>query len=479
MSSSTLRKVSWFGVARVYNALALIFVTIWATRVLGPEKLGYFAVAAAAIEIIGRIGELGLYRYGSQMLAILDADYQKGKYLLDSTGLITCITLIQLTISLIFFFLILTALYIFDFGLLVELCIFVLSFRILLQPFAYSWIYVGRSEIKIIGFVESFVRTGVAVCVCIFVTGVDDLLEYAVITVLAVGAINFSYTWKMLHNQSGFRVAISEIVNKPKTIVNTLKNGIAFWFGDLWMCMGSNLDRIIVYNFVGPTETGLFEAAKRVILPFEIFDSIFTPVFFKRLSNAYLTKTYEKLLLPYFSLMYFATIPLGFFMLVNSKYVIQVLYGGAYSGCTVMLAILSWAITFGYISGSCVTLFSIWKGNKLWAIARIIEGSVGLSANLLLIPFLGGVGASIALPLSRMAGFVTVYRSFVAETGFSIVRIIGIFGAMSVSSGFVSYTALKYSDNGVVGVLSFLIVYLCMIIVYFKKVGYRNVSHWT
>ena len=59
------------------------------------------------------------------------------------------------------------------------------------------------------------------------------------------------------------------------------------------------------------------------------------------------------------------------------------------------------------------------------------------------------------------------------------MRIIGIFGAMSVSSGFVSYTALKCSDNGVVGVLSFLIVYLCMLIVYFKKVGYRNVSYWT
>ena len=166
-------------------------------------------------------------------------------------------------------------------------------------------------------------------------------------------------------------------------------------------------------KLVGDYATGIYNAAYKLIGLFTLFYSIYSAVIFPVMSKFF--KNDEKLLLISYekSIKYLTLliIPIAIATTFYSTDITHLIYGYKYDEASSVLSILIWTVCLLFISGAGNTLlnasFKEVTVTKIYLIAAIFN----IVLNLILIPYLSYIGASITTVLSDI--LIIIIQSYV------------------------------------------------------------------
>ncbi|RLA45988.1 MAG: flippase [Gammaproteobacteria bacterium] len=177
------------------------------------------------------------------------------------------------------------------------------------------------------------------------------------------------------------------------------------------------IDQIMLGDFLGSEAVGVYSAALRIsevwfFVPLVVVSSVFPSVVnAKKRSDAIYYKRLQKL----YDLLVFSAVAIALPVSLSSGWIVQLLYGEAFIGASLILSIHVWGACFvflGVASGNWLLLENLQKH----AFYRTGLGAlVNIVLNIFLIPEYGGVGAATATIFSQVVA-AYIYDVFNVET---------------------------------------------------------------
>lgn len=165
-----------------------------------------------------------------------------------------------------------------------------------------------------------------------------------------------------------------------------------------WLINASNRYFIIFYR--GVAENGLFSVANKVPSLLLIFTTIFSQSWQLSAIDEYKSSDRSKFYTEIYRI-YFATLLVGSsLMLAVVKFVVQQFFAPAYHSTWQQIPFLLLSVVFSSLSGFLGTNYVASKNTKGSFTTSLVGAVIALFGNYLLIPRLGGIGASISIALS-------------------------------------------------------------------------------
>lgn len=160
----------------------------------------------------------------------------------------------------------------------------------------------------------------------------------------------------------------------------------------------SQTDKIMIKIMNGNAETGYYAAAVTCAgMTAFVFSAIidsFRPIIFENKRNN--NESFEKNVVRLYSVIIYMGLIQSVFLALLAKYVVNILYGSAYTAAIPILRIITWYSAFSYLgSARNVWILAEEKQKYLWVI-NLSGALLNIVGNFLLIPLLGARGAAIA-----------------------------------------------------------------------------------
>lgn len=434
------------------TALALgVVSTLWVSRTLGPSYFGHYIVMVTIVTIGGLLINAGLSTAGSQRVANDPSMTGEVAWVVTvSRALIAAVTILGGFVVLA----VAPVDPVLRGYLRVGLVVWALT------PFRSEWVLVAQGRLRAISALRVAGSVATVLAAVLLVRNVSDAGRVAWIPVVAamVGAVG-----------SSFYALRSSPLRRPagsaaEAIRAYMHDGLNYLKTDVSVFIFTSSDRLFLYVFASPVVVGLYAAAYSVIQPFYTISAVLADAMYLSLAQAFGTDRLRATFRRYVDLMCFATIPVGFFLLVFAPAVIAVLYGTKYAAASEYLAILGWVITFGYTSGVAVIPFSAWNRPREYGNSTLLGGVLNLGLNFALIPLYNGYGAAWATVAAKVAVTVSGIRHFRHATDYPLVRDFVeyfSFSAAALGSGLAVTQFLRYPAAA--GIAMFCIVYVALV----------------
>ncbi|KAA0958748.1 flippase [Planococcus sp. ANT_H30] len=225
----------------------------------------------------------------------------------------------------------------------------------------------------------------------ILITG-KSILWFAFSTTLDIGLAGLMLFIAYVKNE-GPKLEFSLFTAKK-----LLSQSYHFIFSSMLVVIYAQTDKIMIKYFMDVYSVGIYSAALKItimwsFIPYAIIDSARPLIMSAKEVN---TESYEKKLIQLYAVIIWLSILYGIFVCFFAKNIILILYGNEYIGATSALQILVWYTAASFI-GSIKNIWLICenkiKFEKYFALMGVI---CNIMLNLILIPYLGIVGAAIA-----------------------------------------------------------------------------------
>lgn len=228
-----------------------------------------------------------------------------------------------------------------------------------------------------------------------------------------------------------------------------------------------SIDVVMITNMIGNYETGIYNAAYKLISVLTLFYGIYTAVIFPVMYKFY--KKDEGMLLISFekSIKYLMLIiiPIAIATLFYSQDIIHLFYGHEYDPASSALSILIWTVCLLFVSGACNALLN--SSHKEVAVTKIyaVAAAFNIIFNFIMIPYLSYDGAAITTVLSDL--LIVILQLYVIYTlghrpnkklYFDLVKIIIGSGILGISLHFLHLNMWVALPVGII--IYFAIVYL-------------------
>ncbi len=226
--------------------------------------------------------------------------------------------------------------------------------------------------------------------VLVFVTG--DFVAY-------LGALVVSFL--LLRR----RISRPTFTFQPQIWYTMLRKALPFFFMAGMVTIYVGIDTAILSYFKGDEMTGLYDAATKLFYLFaflpQCISNAVLPVMSKQWTNYDANKILFKSYRQTFRLMVVVALPITLGMGILSEQIIDLLYGEQFLGATPALQIIMIALPLGFLNwAGATTLFSMDK-ERAYLMITTVGAVFNIAANLVVIPLLGHVGASITTVLSE------------------------------------------------------------------------------
>ncbi|SFO35095.1 Membrane protein involved in the export of O-antigen and teichoic acid [Pseudobutyrivibrio sp. JW11] len=395
---------------QIVLVIAPLVTTPYVSRVLGASNIGIYSYAESILTYYKMFAALGIGLYGQRELSYVRDEKTKRTHVFWEAKTLEFIT------SII--------------ALLVYLCFsatqkeyslyLVLVFGLLAGMFDIAWFFYGMEEVgKIVGRNLVFKVIGI-LYIFIFVKTKNDLLIYAFGNMFFMFISNLSL-WIFLPKYISFPVW-KEI--KP---LRNLKVSIALLLPTATTQLFAAIDKTMIGRFAKDSyENGYYEQAIKVErLALMVVTSV-AVVLIPRIGYYFSNKNkemLEKYMYKGYRFVWMISIPLCLGLIGITKNMVPWFFGDGYEPVGPLLYVLSFLIIFmgiNCISGSQY-LIPTKRENKCTVI--VWSGSIiNLSLNILLIPRLYAMGASLA---SLLAEIITMFIYFyVIKDELSISKIL-------------------------------------------------------
>lgn len=453
--SKSLAKNSVYNVIyNLVNVLLPLVSSIYVSRILMPTGVGKVAYATTFVSYFVTFAGLGLPAYGVSAISRSKGDADTKNRVFSELILINSIST---TVALITYIFLIFRLQFAQNDLPLYLCC---GIQLVLCYINIDWLYRGEEEYGYITKRNIFVKVVSLFCIFIFVRTKDDYIKYALISSGAQGA---NYLFNVYYAKKYVRLTRKGL--HPNLHIKALLFlSISLFFSSIY----SRVDVTMLGLMSTETSVGIYSNGHKVINIVITACTAITSVFLPRMSYLYREdkESFMQLLNKGIRIIALITIPACFGLMLLSQDAILLLYGDSFRAAGPVLQIFSLLIPVkGFGDLLCYqTVISIGKEKSL-APASGAAMLVNVILNLLMIPVLGEIGATIASVCSEitinslMLLYVRKQVNFHIH-GKELVKILVSTGAMCIIVGIVKFCRLSSLLTCTVGLIIGVTVYI-------------------
>lgn len=408
-----LKNSLWLTLSSIISKVIAFFTIILIARNLGVEQFGVYALI---FTIIGLASLLANYGFDPLMIR----EIARNPFNTDLT--ISNSTFLKFVFSLLSLIILLTIGIFLRNDLLLPLFILGASFLIYNPLMTISAAFYGKEQMIWSGLIQVSGDAIRLIVVIYFLSISSGLLSivtaYAVSNLIVCLILIFIGKYKIeLH----FKI-------DSKHFGKIIKQAFPFALNAVIFMVYFRIDIIILSWLKGDLSVGSYSAAYRIIdaflfVPASVMGAVF-PAFSRKygVSDSIFWVSFEKIV-KYLTIV---GIPIGFSITVLAPKIIALLYSGAqWEASIIYLQVLIWTITLIFINCSFPVALNARGKQKISAIVLLAGSGVNIILNLLLIPPLNALGASIATVITEVVTTV-VYLYIFRETysPFKLYRIL-------------------------------------------------------
>lgn len=389
--------ISWMLIAQIIVSILSFIWTIMVAQYLGPSEYGIFGTAISFSSLFLVLSDLGI---GTYIIRAISTDLEiESKYINNAFSL-------SLFLSILYLLVVFLVLLVLGWDNLIILSCLLYAIvnviskfvGVLVIPFQVHEQMKFQAINNIIGNVSTFV----ALIIVIFTSlGLFGVLSAYIIS----GIISFVYVF----------FTVSKHYFKPKLSFNPnfykelIISGIPFAIASVFVTIYYSLDMVMITQFVGTYDAGLYNAAYKLISFFTIFYSIYGTVIFPVLNKLF--KDDEGLLNLGFvkSSKYLSaiSIPIAVFICFYSYDIINI-YGSEFTSAGPLLNILIWTIVLLFINSNGGYVLNVMHKEYSVTVICGLSALLNFVLNWLFIPKYSFYAASVTTVLSEVINFILI-----------------------------------------------------------------------
>ena len=417
------KNTSWLFFEKILRMFVGLFVGIWVARYLGPERFGLFSYAQSFVGLFVAIATLGL---DGIVVRELVKDESRTNELIGTAFYLKLIgailTLLVLVIATQFT----------SNDRYTNLLVFIIASATIFQSFNVVDMYFQSkvlSKYVVFSNIISLFIGSIIKITLILINAPLVAFAWAILfdsIVLALGFIYFFLKYSTLEIK---KIKFSKVV-----AIILLKDSWPMAITILVIMSYSNLNQILIANFLGNEQLGYYSVAYRIctlvdFIPIIIVGSLFpTIVNLKKYSLSYINRLQSlSNLLVLLAFLY------SIFICFFAKEIIIMLYGDGYYIAIEILQILSFSCVFSFIGYLSGRIFIIYNLGKIYLFRAILGLVVLYCFSIILLPHYGLKGGAISL---LVAEFFVVFVSdifFLKETkDILIIKIKSLYSFFSI-----------------------------------------------
>ena len=386
-----LSNTAWMYADRILRMTVGLLVGVWLARYLGPHAFGQFSYALALVALFGALSSLGLDRVLVRDLVGVSA----ARHELLGSALVLRLLGSAVAISA------------------AVLCVRI--FRpddVTIQQLVV--VVAAGMFVQALDVVDLWFQSRLESRYTVVAKGAAFLAATAAkIALILLGAPVIAFAWasllEVLLAAGGLVVAYrisGESFARWRASVSgawaLLKPALPLVFSGIAVSIYMKIDQVMLGEMLGDAAVGSYSAAVHLceatyFVPGVMVASLFPVIVSSRASNKHLFLARMQRL---FDLMVMVGIGLALPLSLFAPYIIQILYGDAYSAASGVLAIYAWASIFVFL-GVASSSYLLAENLTIVSLYRTTLGAVtNVGLNLLLIPRFGVTGAAYATLIS-------------------------------------------------------------------------------
>lgn len=396
-----------------YQVLSLItplITTPYVSRVLGADGIGDYSFTASVVTYFSMVAVLGTLTYGNREISYLQDDRKARSKLFWEIELLSFLSTGICTAAYLIFLLFCDRS---RFSLYA-----IQTISIVCVAFDIAWLLQGMEEFGKVMFRNMLFKVINIVFIFTAVRDKDDLFLYVAGMVLLALASNLSI-WFYLPQY------IDRPVWKELHPMRHLKPTLALFIPSVAMSIYTVFDKTMIGLFANNFENGYYEQALKISKTALTLVTALGAVMIPRMGYYFNQKNMDKvkeLTYQSYNFVWFLGVPLSFGLIGISQNLVPWFYGKGYDKITVLLPILGLLIIIiGLSNVTGIQYFVTTKRERLLTATVIIGAVVNFVCNLILIPKLYSIGASIASVAAETV--ITLTQLYFIRNELSFTRI--------------------------------------------------------
>lgn len=396
-----------------YQVLSLItplITTPYVSRVLGADGIGDYSFTASVVTYFSMVAVLGTLTYGNREISYLQDDRTARSTLFWEIELLSFLNTGICTAAYLIFLLFCDRS---RFSLYA-----IQTISIVCVAFDIAWLLQGMEEFGKVMFRNMLFKVINIVFIFTAVRDKDDLFLYVAGMVLLALASNLSI-WFYLPQY------IDRPVWNNLHPMRHLKPTLALFLPSVAMSIYTVFDKTMIGLFANNFENGYYEQALKISKTALTLVTALGAVMIPRMGYYFNQKNMDKvkeLTYQSYNFVWFLGVPLSFGLIGISQNLVPWFYGKGYDKITVLLPILGLLIIIiGLSNVTGIQYFVTTKREHLLTCTVIIGAVVNFVCNLILIPKLYSIGASIASVAAETV--ITLTQLYLIRNELSFTRI--------------------------------------------------------
>ena len=384
----------------IYQILILIlpFITVpYVSRVLGADGIGAYSFTYSIVYYFMLVALLGINNHGNRAIAKVREDKNKLSKTFSSIYTIQLVASVSMILLYVLYLLLFSP----DFINIAWIqIIYIFS-----SMFDVNWFFFGNEEFKLTVTRSIIIKLLSIGAIFLFVRTSGDVWIYTLILALST-LISQLVLWPSLIKR------IRPVIPKKKEILKHLKPCLILFVPVVAVSLYKVMDKIMLGLMTDVAEVGYYEQAEKItMMPLGLVTALGT-VMMPRMSNL-AAKGHEEKMKEYIeksiSFMMFLAFPVCFGLIAVANNFVPLFMGDGFDKSIVLVQLLSVTILFIAFANTLRTGYLIPKERDDVYIKLTITGAiVNLVINLLLIPHLKSVGASIGTIIAELV--VAIYQ---------------------------------------------------------------------
>lgn len=389
MSDSIGKNIIWNFIRVISNLLFPLITFPYVTRILGPYNLGLYNYALSIVGYFILFANLGFPLYGTREIARHRNDKQKIEKVVGS---IFTANLLTVVVAFVLFYCLVISSFGDD-----QILFLTVGISILLNAISFEWFYQGIEDFKYITLRSILVKLASVVFLFLFVHDEKDLLNYAILNVVASGGNNF---FNLYHLKKFTRLTL-----QFKKVTVAIKGSFNLFLGSVIISLYTYLNSIMLGAMGDVTAVGYYTSGDKFIqVALTGIASITTSVlprmsYLAAQNDNQSTVILQKKVL---NLIFLITIPLVAVFILFSDQIIRIFCGNEFMPSAHVLTINSLLIVIIPLSGFLGMQVLYPKGKeKLGNVCVALGAGINLLMNFLLIKHLSYIGVAISVVLAE------------------------------------------------------------------------------
>jgi len=404
LASSLAKNLSAVMAGRAVTILAGLVTLGYAARTLGPAAYGMCAFATAAAAYASILLSPGLTTWGTRTIA---QDRSKaGQTLL-------VVNLLQLALAVVAYAALagFTVLAISDptqrvILLLAGLILFTTALGV-------EWVFAGLELMRINALVGAGIAVATAVALLSLVRSPAEVYYYAAFPA-AFGLLAFLAGWGLLYRYR-IRLEWPSLATLGAAVVDSLPLGLTMALVTIWL----HANHLIVRGFLGTEALGVFAAAFRLVALSWMVPVMLASVFMPRLARVVKERRHRAAqeVRTFVRVHLVIAIPIAATMAAEAPALVALVFGPQYTTAVPLVRVLAVAVVFSFAKASYEHSLIAFSEDR--ALFRVVAVScvVAVGGGLVLVPWLGTIGAAAAVAAMHVAGWIAALPALRRITG--------------------------------------------------------------